>query len=479
MRAKPRAILIGLSVVLWVSAIGVGGYAVFSKLSNGTSAQGNGPSASPTPTPTPTRTRPPASPVLGAQATAPAAPTRAGLAEALSGPLSASSLGSHVGVAVRDVATGELLYGKGADSTYTPASTTKVVTVAAALQAYGPQHRFSTTVVQGAQPGSIVLVGGGDPLLATAKAWSRRDQTDADGRFPVRPTIDDLAAEAAEQLTAGGLTEVAVTFDDTLFEEAVSPAWEANGYVGSGEVSRVMALWVDEGRLEWPESRPRATDPALTAAKAFVSALEKNGITVSGEPERGAAPANAKPIASVESPKLGDIAEHVLLTSDDDGAEVLAHQVAVARKQPATFAGAAAATAETLRELGVSVDQLKLDDGSGLARSNRLTPTMLTQILTLAASPNHPKLRPLLTGLPVAAFNGTLDGRFGTDSAQPGAGVVRAKTGTLSGISSLAGVVTTKDGDLLAFAVLADQRNGWAEPALDRVAATLATCGCS
>jgi D-alanyl-D-alanine carboxypeptidase/D-alanyl-D-alanine-endopeptidase (penicillin-binding protein 4) len=415
--------------------------------------------------------------VLGAQASAPTAPTQAGLADALAGPLSASSLGSHVGLAVRDVATGKLLYGKSADTTYAPASTTKIVTVAAALQAFGPQHRFSTTVVQGTQPGTIVLVGGGDPLLATKDAWSHRNEASADRRFPVPAMIDDLAAETAKQLKAGGLTEVELRVDDTLFEEAVSPEWEST-YISSGVAARVMALWVNEGRLDWPANQPRATDPALSAAAAFVSALEDRGIQVGGDPQRSTAPANAKPIAAVSSPTLADISEHVLMSSDNDGAEVLAHQVAVARKQPATFAGASAAISEVLKPLGVSASELVLHDGSGLARSNRMSPQVLTQVLALAASSDHPRLRPVLTGLPVAAFSGTLDDRFDSDSASPGAGVVRAKTGTLSGISTLAGVVTTKDGDLLAFAVMADQRDGFAEPALDRVAAKLATCGC-
>lgn len=483
MRAKPRAALIGLCVVLWVGALGVGGYAVFTRLGDGESLLGGSkPSATPTltPTPTPTPTRTPASAVLGAQVSAAGGPgpTRAGLTQALSGPLSASSLGSHVGVAVRDVATGELLYGKGAETSYAPASTTKILTVAAALQVYGPGHRFSTSVVQGTEPGSIVLVGGGDPLLATKAAWSRRGLAPPDRRFPVPATIDDLAAAAAKQLKAGGLTEVKLTFDDTLFEEAVSPEWEPT-YVSSGVAAPVMALWVNEGRVNWPENQPRASDPALGAASAFVSALEAAGIQVSGSPARGPAPANADPIAAVSSPPLADIAEHVLVSSDNDGAEVLAHQVAVAKKQPATFAGAAAAVSEVLKPLGVDVSQLTLHDGSGLARGNRLTPEVLTQVLALAASADHPKLRPVLTGLPVAAFSGTLDDRFDSESASPGAGVVRAKTGTLSGISTLAGVVTTKDGDLLAFAVMADQRDGWAEPALDRIAAKLATCGCA
>lgn len=99
-------------------------------------------------------------------------------------------------------------------------------------------------------------------------------------------------------------------------------------------------------------------------------------------------------------------------------------------------------------------------------------------MLVAAADPANPRLRPLLTGLPVAAFSGSLSDRFHDDGSSDGAGVVRAKTGTLSGVSALAGVVTTEDGRLLAFAVLADRLSRWAEPDLDRIAATLAGCRC-
>src|SRR5664280_3915170 len=119
---------------------------------------------------------------------------------------------------------------------------------------------------------------------------------------------------------------------------------------------------------------------------------------------------------------------------------------------------------------------------SGLSRDDRLAPSTVVRLLVLAAAPDHPELRPLLTGLPVAGFAGTLADRFRTGPSAPAAGVVRAKTGTLEDVSALAGVVVDADGRLLAFNITADAvpvgRVSPAEAALDRTAAVLAGCGC-
>ena len=120
-------------------------------------------------------------------------------------------------------------------------------------------------------------------------------------------------------------------------------------------------------------------------------------------------------------------------------------------------------------------------DASGLAASDRLTVDGLSDALRLIASGQPASLGDVLSGLPVAAWSGTLDDRYLTGSARQGAGVVRAKTGTLTGVSSLAGLVHDRDGRLLAFAFIADRTGSTpaAEAALDRVAAELAGCGCS
>jgi len=436
-------------------------------------------SSAPSTAPSPSPSRAPAEPVMEPAGRKAPSFARAGLETELEEALSAEALGPHVGVAVRD-ADGSLLYGSGTDASYIPASTTKVITAAAALAALGPRHTFSTTVVEGSRPGEIVLVGGGDPMLVTEEARELGAENGGDlAAFAEAATLEELAARTAERLkTAGGQAPVRLAFDDSLFGEAVSPTWPS-GYLRGGHVAPVSALTVDQGRLAWPANVPRASDPAAAAARAFADALEAEGVAVEGEPRRREAPDRATVLASVESPTVAEIVEHLLLTSDNDAAEALARQVALAEGRPATFEGAARAVRSVLRRLGtIDVDRIRLLDGSGLSRDNRLTPAVLTQVLVAAADPANPRLRPLLTGLPVAAFSGSLSDRFHDDGSSDGAGVVRAKTGTLSGVSALAGVVTTEDGRLLAFAVLADRLSRWAEPDLDRIAATLAGCRC-
>jgi D-alanyl-D-alanine carboxypeptidase/D-alanyl-D-alanine-endopeptidase (penicillin-binding protein 4) len=122
-------------------------------------------------------------------------------------------------------------------------------------------------------------------------------------------------------------------------------------------------------------------------------------------------------------------------------------------------------------------------DGSGLAASDRLDAATLTGVLRLAVT--TPRLHPLLAGLPVAGWSGTLDNRYLSGTAASAAGDVRAKTGTLTAVSTLAGVVHTRSGRLLVFAFLADRvppsyaGTTAADAALDRVAAALASCGCN
>ena len=180
----------------------------------------------------------------------------------------------------------------------------------------------------------------------------------------------------------------------------------------------------------------------------------------------------------MSSAPLSSIVEHVLLTSDNDGAEVLARQAALAAGRKPDFAGGAATTLSQLRKLGVDTRGVRLFDGSGLSRDDRISGNTLTQVVRLATGERHPELSAVLAGLPVGAFNGSLAARF-VSVGRAGAGFVHAKTGTLTGVSSLAGTVLTRDGALLTFAVMADQIGAAdARPAQDRIAATLAACGC-
>ncbi|HZX38704.1 MAG TPA: D-alanyl-D-alanine carboxypeptidase/D-alanyl-D-alanine-endopeptidase, partial [Streptomyces sp.] len=169
------------------------------------------------------------------------------------------------------------------------------------------------------------------------------------------------------------------------------------------------------------------------------------------------------------------LVERTLTHSDNDIAEALARQTALATGEEASFEGAERAVTRQLTRLKLPLTGARFADGSGLSRQDRLSAGLLTALLARAADPAHPELRPVLTGLPVAGFSGTLQTRYTETS--PGTGLVRAKTGTLTGVNTLAGTVVAPDGRLLAFAFLAGNTpsRDVAQPALDRLAAALAS----
>ncbi|MFB6721507.1 D-alanyl-D-alanine carboxypeptidase/D-alanyl-D-alanine-endopeptidase [Kribbella sp. NPDC056345] len=408
--------------------------------------------------------------VLAPAAPEGAAPTTAGVQKALAGVLADPSLGKHRGVYVYDVDRGKVVLSTGTATPYTPASTLKLLTTVSALAALGPEHRFTTKVVS-AGKGSIVLVGGGDPLLAVKPS---------DG-YPAPATLAALAASTAKALKAQGVTSVTLGYDASLFTGPAGNAkWESN-YLPEGIAARTSALWVDQGRLAKGMSK-RSDSPSQAAAVAFSKLLVANGVKVAAAAKPKVAPAGAEALAKVASPTVGQIVEYVNLHSDNDGAEVLLRQVGLATKNGGSYTGGVTGLEETLTKLGLNVGKAQIYDGSGLARTNKVPLDLLAGAVRVAASKDHPELRHLLTGLPVAGFSGSLEERFGAGSAGAGTGLVRAKTGTLTGVHSLAGMVRTRSGTLLAFAVASDSvpvpKTLDARAALDRAAAALANCGC-
>jgi len=379
-----------------------------------------------------------------------------------------SRFGRHLTFRVAELTTGTVVYRRGADAVV-PASTTKLLTAAAALHALGPESRFTTRVV--ASGNRIVLVCGGDPYLASTVAKAK-------DRYPARAVLARLATRTATALKARGLTKVGLIYDDSLFTgPTVNPHWPAN-YRPDDVVPPITALWVDQG--EGPDGRYGAA-PAAAAAKQFAAALRTQGVTVVGT-RRGTVPVDADEIASVQSAPVREIVQQMLAVSDNNAAEVLARQVAVATDRGASFAGASAAVLQVLRSLGMATAGSTLYDGSGLSRDNRLTAELLLDVLTAAASPANPQLREVITGLPVAGFTGSLQDRFDTGAAE-GRGRVRAKTGTLTGVHGLAGVAAGPDGSLIAFVLVADQVSGPntlpVRRLLDQMAAALGACRCA
>jgi D-alanyl-D-alanine carboxypeptidase/D-alanyl-D-alanine-endopeptidase (penicillin-binding protein 4) len=422
--------------------------------------------------------------VLAPGTTGGSLPTANGLRSALASPLSAAALGRQVSAVVADPATGRVLLSEDGSRLSTPASTTKLVTSAAALAVLGANATFTTRVVHGATPDDIILVGGGDPTLAV-NSFPAQD-------YPKPATLASLAAATARALKSEGRTTVSVGYDASLYTgPALAPGWPGN-YVTTGNVTPILSLEVDQGRLTTagaPEDsddpynlRPRTTDPAGMAAASFTTLLTADGIHVTGAPVAQAAPLRAPGITSVSSPPLSAIVEQMLEESNNVIAENLARQVAVATGQPASFSGAAAAVISELRRLGVS-SGLHLVDGSGLSPQDAIAPATLVKLLELATADS--RVRALLSGLPVAGFSGTLSAGQSVFSGIGGAalGSVRAKTGNLGTVTDLAGLVTDKNGRTLVFAFMADQIPAAgmlqaAANAIDEAAVALANCGC-
>ncbi|WP_405802233.1 D-alanyl-D-alanine carboxypeptidase/D-alanyl-D-alanine-endopeptidase [Streptomyces halstedii] len=384
------------------------------------------------------------------------APVAAGTLDAVLTPLlEVPGLGDVSAASVVDTATGTQVYAHGATTPMTPASTVKIAGAVAALSALGPDHRIPTTVQVSKDARTLTLAGGGDPTLDGA-------------------ALRALAAGTARALGDSVPGKVRLTYDTSRYSgpalHPISP---------NENIAPVSALMVDEGRLDGSDHgpAPRTADPAREAARAFAEQLGKAGVPVRSAPTSGRAGKEARTVATHLSEPLSALVERALTNSDNDIAEALVRQTALKAGEPASFAGARRAVTARLKELGVPVAGAALVDGSGLNRQDKVTARLLTSLLTLAADPDHPELRPVLTGLPVAGFSGTLGDRYAATSR--GTGLVRAKTGTLTGVNTLAGTAVDPQGRLLAFAFLTSGTTspGEAEASLDALATALTRGG--
>ncbi|WP_055750148.1 D-alanyl-D-alanine carboxypeptidase/D-alanyl-D-alanine-endopeptidase [Frankia sp. AvcI1] len=415
------------------------------------------------------------------------APQPASVAARLAGPLGDPVLAGPAAFVV-DASTGHVLLDDRARTPAVPASTLKTAVATAALVTF-PDTRLRTSVLYSPPPnsqppatrppgsrpagaagqapgGTLWLVGGGDPTLTAAPGTNG---------YPAFARLADLVA----QVRAAGITSVArVVGDGSLFVGPDrAPGWRDN-YVTDGDVTPVSALELDAGRSAPGAEGPRSPTPAAAATAAFAGALTAAGIPV-GAIGTGTAEAGATRVASVDSPPVRVLVERMLTESDNDLAESLGRLVALRRGLPPSFAGAAKAVTDTVTELGIPTAGMALNDVSGLSTADLIAPATLVALLRAAVLPTRPALRTVLTGLPVAGFSGTLNDRYATADTAPGAGDVRAKTGTLRNVSSLAGQLVDADGRLLLFAFLSPaEEGGGTKAALDRVAAALAGCGC-
>jgi PBP4 family serine-type D-alanyl-D-alanine carboxypeptidase len=403
--------------------------------------------------------------------------------------------GCHVGLAVYSLDRRQWLCEINADRRFVPASNVKLVTAAAALEALGPAYRthtdvrFAGTRQQGNWQGTLTLVGGGDPMLATSdvealvlglkaaglKRFSGKVVAD-EGRFdPVRKgpgwMWDDAGTDDAPPISA-------LTVNLAHLDLAIRPAGlgqplqvRPDPFTGYGLLEN-RSLTAVTGQPVAAVCRPvngrdviqvtgclapgsaaqrqtvTVTDPALHAATQFAEAIGRAGIP--SQISVGGPPGGGTVVASHDSPPLPDVLRALQKESVNLIAEMLLKQVGAAKNGlPGTSAKGIAAAQSFLGNVGWQPETYRLVDGSGLSRYNLLSPRQLTQLLTyMDAQPSAGAYR---SALPIAAVDGTLSNRFRAlrDSRR-----LVAKTGTLSGVVALSGYVESAAKERLAFSML-------------------------
>ncbi|TWP33669.1 D-alanyl-D-alanine carboxypeptidase/D-alanyl-D-alanine endopeptidase [Leekyejoonella antrihumi] len=400
-----------------------------------------------------------------------AEPTAARIKAITAGPLASKNLTSTVAVTVRDATTGAHLLDRGANKAVTPASVTKLLSAWAIANTMNLSKPLTTKVVAGAT-GHVVLVAGGD----TALSPGRGNPNKVDGHAG----LADLAAQVAEKVKAAGRSTVIVDYDTSYAPGPFAvPGWSPD-FLSVGYTTRIAQLGLSIERADPP--RPAAANPNVDTQRALVKDLSAQGLTVrTGAKVRAAA--DAAVLGKVESSPLIDVLGMALQDSDDAMVESLTRQAAFADGVAGDNASVTHWVVRTLTKAGFDMAGVHLGDVCGLAEGTTIPVRVLGDVLTSGTSGHNPAFQEVLSRLPVGGWNGTLDDRFLQVTNSSAAGWVRAKTGSLNLVSSLAGTVVDKDGRLLVFAIIA---NGafpdgvWAtRAAIDNIVADLAKCGCS
>ncbi len=328
---------------------------------------------------------------------------------------------ARTGAIAVDLSTGELVFERNAALGLAPASTEKLTLAYALLATVGPAYRLETQVLGVGEAeaeiwrGDLFLKGFGDPTLRSGdlNALARR-----------------LRARGIRAVTGG------VVGDESHYDaRRTGPGWKASFYVE--ESPPLSALSVD---------RTESRRPALVTAQLFSRALKAAGVTLGRAAREGRAPADSELLALDTSPPLLAILREVNRDSDNFTAEMLLKHLGALETGAGTSGAGAAAVRSALADAGVPLTGVRIADGSGLSRLDRLTADSLATLLVAAW--RDPLLRGgFLSTLAVAGVNGTLEDRL---EHAPARGKVFAKTGTTSSASALAGYVAGR----YAFAVL-------------------------
>ncbi|MCY4553020.1 MAG: D-alanyl-D-alanine carboxypeptidase/D-alanyl-D-alanine-endopeptidase [Candidatus Poribacteria bacterium] len=346
---------------------------------------------------------------------------------------------ASVGIKVVAVETGEVVYEKNPLKLHHPASTTKLFTAATALAKLGADYQFETTVYVDADAdtqvvGDIYLKGRADPVLQP---------------LDIMKLVDTLLETGLKSIQ--GDIVVDTTYLDTVRE---GPGW-----MWDDRPLRISALSIRQ-----IEPSPGTRSRALACGYLLKNELIEKGIEMTGDVVPGTVPLEARTIAKHLSPPLADIIKLMNKPSDNWIAELLFKTIgAEVMGEPGTWQKGRDAVNEFLEEITGEPPAHRFVDGSGLSRYNLLNAELLTRLLVYMYH-NFELMPEYLASLPIAGVDGTLGNRMQGMYAKK---VLRAKTGTLSGVSALAGYTVTADDEVFAFGILISHYVGSAIPARD------------
>lgn len=322
---------------------------------------------------------------------------------------------TQLGLMVYDLTDDSTLYRFNARQTMRPASTMKLLTSISALDHLGARYEFRTSlyytgsVKDSVLTGDLYCVGGMDPLFDTSDMKAFSESVRALGIHTLR----------------GKIVEVRGFKDSDLLGEG----W----------------CWDDDN----PTLSPLLIDKKDEFASRLAQMLDKDSIFVDGPSTTGTLPKNALLLCS-RSHQLVDVLEPMMKNSDNLYAESMFYQLGAATgASPAKASHGRQMILKTLKNAGVT-GQYKIADGSGLSLYNYVTPELLAKLLIYAYRKSG-IIRYLYVSLPIAGEDGTLKKRMNDSPAHLN---VRAKTGTVTGVSSLAGYALAANNHMLVFSII-------------------------
>ncbi len=377
-------------------------------------------------------------------------------------------------VAVLNPETDELVYDIGAGVPARTASVMKLLTAAAALETLGPNYRVETRVYADSEdPTKLYFVGAGDVTLSRTAPGAQSVYRDAPKlsslAFQVNQYVSTMEAPEEEpnpetqpaptptpepEPFVQEITEIVL--DSSLWGGVEgSGQWEKNwnpAGIEDGWMSQVSALQVDGDRNQPGQlTSPRSEAPVERAGQWFKEAIGDNAANATLS--YGVAPADAVEVGSVLSEPIKEWIRIMLLDSDNTVAEALARLIAYdVGFDGSDFDSIEAAYKRALRPTGLNVDELVIEDGSGLSAYSAVSPSFIAQLMELVVE-GRQNYENILNALPVAGESGSLRNRFDDGELSNAAGSILAKTGWIRTGYSLAGSMTAADGTELVFAV--------------------------